>query len=101
MGLDFSLTREQGAIRALANQYDEKEMRPVAEPYDENEETPWEVMRKAHALGLDSTASFPEQYGGGGIDLVTNLLREEELSWGDAGIAVSIGASGLAGTAIL
>src|ERR1700730_17902573 len=101
MGLDFSLTREQEEIRALAHEFAEKEMRPVAERYDENEETPWEVMRKAHALGLDATAGFPEQYGGGGIDLVTNLIREEEMSWGDAGIAVAIGASGLAGTAII
>jgi alkylation response protein AidB-like acyl-CoA dehydrogenase len=101
MGLDFSLTREQEEIRNLAHEFAEKEMRPVAERYDENEETPWEVMRKAHALGLDATASFPEQYGGGGIDLITNLIREEELSWGDAGIAVSIGATGLAGAAII
>jgi alkylation response protein AidB-like acyl-CoA dehydrogenase len=101
MGLDFSLTREQEEIRNLAHEFAEKEMRPVAERYDENEETPWEVMRKAHALGLDATAGFPEQYGGGGIDLITNLVREEELSWGDAGIAVSIGATGLAGAAII
>jgi acyl-CoA dehydrogenase len=76
-------------------------MRPVAERYDELEETPWDVMRKAHAIGLDATAGFPEQYGGGGIDFITNLVREEELSWGDAGIAVAIGASGLAGAAII
>jgi alkylation response protein AidB-like acyl-CoA dehydrogenase len=101
MGLDFSLTREQEEIRDLAHEFAEKEMRPVAERYDEHEETPWEVMRNAHALGLDATASFPEQYGGGGIDLVTNLIREEELAWGDAGIAVAIGATGLAGTAII
>ncbi|HVC04663.1 MAG TPA: acyl-CoA dehydrogenase family protein [Candidatus Acidoferrales bacterium] len=101
MGVDFSLTREQEEIRDLAHAFAEKEMRPVAERYDENEETPWDVMRKAHALGLDATASFPEQYGGGGIDLVTNLIREEELSWGDAGIAVAIGATGLCGAAIV
>src|ERR1700692_2286501 len=101
MGLDFSLTREQEEIRALAHEFAEKEMRPVAERYDENEETPWEVMRKAHALGADAPAGCPEQYGGGGIDLVTNLIREEELAWGDAGIAVAIGASGLAGAAII
>jgi alkylation response protein AidB-like acyl-CoA dehydrogenase len=101
MGVDFSLTREQEEIRDLAHEFAEKEMRPVAERYDEAEETPWEVMRKAHALGLDATASFPEQYGGGGIDLITNLIREEELSWGDAGIAVAIGATGLCGAAIV
>jgi alkylation response protein AidB-like acyl-CoA dehydrogenase len=101
MGVDFSLTREQEEIRELAHEFAEKEMRPVAERYDENEETPWDVMRKAHDLGLDATASFPEQYGGGGIDLITNLIREEELSWGDAGIAVAIGATGLCGAAIV
>ena len=101
MALDFSLSREQEEIRDLAHEFAEKEMRPVAERYDETEETPWEVMRKAHALGLDATASFPEEYGGGGIDLLTNLVKEEELAWGDAGIAVSIGATGLAGAAIV
>jgi len=101
MGLDFSLTREQEEIRDLAHEFAEKEMRPVAERYDEAEETPWEVMRKAHALGLDATAGFPEQYGGGGINLVTNLIREEELAWGDAGIAAAVGATGLAGAAII
>jgi acyl-CoA dehydrogenase len=101
MGVDFSLTREQEEIRELAHEFAEKEMRPVAERYDEDEETPWDVMRKAHTLGLDATASFPEQYGGGGIDLITNLIREEELSWGDAGIAVAIGATGLCGAAIV
>jgi alkylation response protein AidB-like acyl-CoA dehydrogenase len=101
MGLDFSLTREQEEIRDLAHEFAEKEMRPVAERYDENEETPWEIMRKAHAIGIDAAAGFPEQYGGGGLDLVTNLIRDEELSWGDAGIAVAIGATGLCGAAIL
>ena len=75
MGVDFSLTREQEEIRDLAHEFAEKEMRPVAERYDEAEETPWDVMRKAHALGLDATASFPEQYGGGGIDLITNIRK--------------------------
>jgi len=101
MALDFSLSREQEEIRDLAHEFAEKEMRPVADRYDESEETPWEVMRKAHDLGLDATATFPEEYGGGGIDLLTNLVKEEELAWGDAGIAVSIGATGLAGAAIV
>ncbi len=60
MALDFSLSREQEEIRDLAHEFAEKEMRPVADRYDENEETPWEVMRKAHELGLDATATLPE-----------------------------------------
>jgi acyl-CoA dehydrogenase len=101
MTLEFSLTREQEEIRELAHEFAEKEMRPVADHYDEHEETPWEVMRKAHELGIDPAAGFPEEYGGNGIDLITNLILQEELSWGDAGIAVAINATGLAGAGII
>src|SRR5438132_2716792 len=101
MALEFSLTREQEEIRDLAHEFAEKEMRPVADQYDEAEETPWDVMRKAHELGLDAMGGFPEEYGGGGIDLLTTLVLQEELSWGDAGIAVAINASGLAGAGIV
>ena len=101
MPLDFSLTTEQEEIRQLAHEFAVNEMRPRAAEYDEREETPWEVMAKAHQLGLDSSAAFPEQYGGGGVDFVSELLLTEELSWGDAGIAVSIQATGLCGAAIV
>ena len=101
MPLDFSLTTEQEEIRQLAHEFAVNEMRPRAAEYDEREETPWEVMAKAHQLGLDSSAAFPELYGGGGVDFVSELLLTEELSWGDAGIAVSIQATGLCGAAIV
>src|SRR5579884_316966 len=101
MALDFTLTREQEEIRELAHEFAEKEMRPVADHYDETEETPWDVMRKAHELGLDPATTFPEEYGGQGIDLMTSLILQEELAWGDAGIAVSINATGLAGAGII
>ncbi len=101
MGFDFSLTQEQEEIRRLALEFAVNEMRPVAPEYDEKEETPWAVMQKAHDLGLDAASGFPEAYGGGGIDLMTSLILTEQLSWGDAGIAVSINASGLAGAAII
>jgi len=101
MALEFSLTPEQEEIRDLAHDFAESEMRPVAGEYDEKEETPWEVMRKAHDLGIDPASGFPEEYGGGGIDLITSLILQEELAWGDAGMAVAINASGLAGAGIL
>src|SRR5439155_14736268 len=100
MALDFTLTGEQEEIRELAHEFAEKEMRPVADYYDEREETPWELMRKAHDLGIDAASGFPEEYGGGGVDLITQLVLQEELAWGDAGIAVAINATGLAGAGI-
>jgi acyl-CoA dehydrogenase len=101
MALDFTLTDEQEEIRRLAHEFAEKEMRPVADYFDEHEETPWEVMRKAQELGIGANAAFPAVYGGGGVDFITELLLQEELSWGDAGMAVSIMASGLAGAGII
>jgi alkylation response protein AidB-like acyl-CoA dehydrogenase len=101
MGFDFSFTQEQEEIRKLAHEFAVNEMRPVASEYDEKEETPWAVMRKAHDLGLDAASGFPEEYGGGGLDLMTSMILTEQLSWGDAGIGVSINASGLAGAGII
>ncbi len=101
MSFDFSYTQEQEEIRKLAHEFAVNEMRPVAADYDEKEETPWAVMHKAHDLGLDAASGFPEEYGGGGLDLMTSLILAEQMSWGDAGIAVAISASGLAGAAII
>src|SRR5256884_4168385 len=44
---------------------------------------------------------MPEAYGGGGLDMISNMLIAEELHWGCAGIAVAIAGTGLAATAIL
>ncbi len=101
MALDFSLTEEQEEIRKLTHEFAINEMRPKADYYDEREEVPWEIMHKAHELGLGPSSSYPEEYGGGGVDFITSLILAEELAWGDAGMAVSIQASGLAGAGIL
>src|SRR2546430_13375320 len=90
------MTPEQEAIRDLAHQFAEKEIRPVAARYDETEEFPYEVVKKAHRLGLSPAAFIPEEYGGQGLDFLTELILNEELSWGCAGIAVCIQSMALA-----
>lgn len=99
--IDFELTREQREIQRLAHEFAEKEIRPKAAYYDETEEFPWEIVKKAHKIGL-TTFSYPEEYGGGGIDdPVTSLLVSEELAWGCAGIAVAVSGSHLPAAAIM
>jgi alkylation response protein AidB-like acyl-CoA dehydrogenase len=99
--IDFELTPEQREIQRLAHEFAEKEIRPVAAYYDETEEFPWEIVRKAHKIGL-TTFSYPEEYGGGGIDdPITSLLVAEELAWGCAGIAVAINGTHLPAAAIM
>jgi len=93
--IDFSLTEEQKRLKEWAHEFAEKEIRPVAALYDEKEEVPWDVLKKAADIGLMSYG-VPEEYGGGGVeDPVTHLLVTEELFWGCAGIATTIGASEL------
>ncbi len=99
--IGFDLTEEQQRFKELAHEFAEKEMRPVAPHYDETEEFPWPVLKKAHELGL-TTYGFPEEYGGASVtSLVTACIIAEELFWGCAGMATSIGASGLYAMPIL
>jgi acyl-CoA dehydrogenase len=74
-------------------------MRPVAADYDEREEFPWEVIKKAHDIGL-MTYGLPEEYGGTGASALTQCVVTEELSWGCAGIATALGGTGLCATPI-
>lgn len=99
--IDFTLTDEQKAMQKLAHEFAEKEIRPRAEEYDQSEEYPWDVVRKAAKLGL-THFGFPEEYGGGGVtDAISHFVVAEELAWGCAGIGTAILSTGLAAMAIL
>src|SRR2546429_5098681 len=94
--VDFDLTDEQRLMQKTAHEFAEREMRPVALEHDRKGTVPWDVIKKAHALGLD-TAFIPEAYGGGGIDsTVTDVMVTEELNWGCAGMATGLIGAGLA-----
>lgn len=75
---------------ALARDFAEREIRPVAAEHDRTEEFPWVVYRKAAEVGL-TAYDLPERYGGGGVESVLTRCRiGEELSWGDGPIANAI-----------
>jgi len=93
--VDFTLTDEQKALREMAHDFAEKEIRPVAWEYDKEGTWPQDVLDKAWEVGLMNTHA-PEQYGGPGLSFLDGTLIEEELAWGCSGIATSIGANGLA-----
>jgi acyl-CoA dehydrogenase len=93
--VDFTLTDEQKALRELAHDFAEKEIRPVAWELDKDGAWPGAILEKAHEVGLMNT-HIPEQYGGPGLGFLDGCLIEEELSWGCSGITTSLGANGLA-----
>ena len=88
-GVSFALTDEQKALRALAREFAEKEIRPRAAEYDEHSTHPADVIAMAHELGL-MNAHIPAELGGPELSGFDGMLIGEELSWGCAGIAVSI-----------
>jgi acyl-CoA dehydrogenase len=99
-GISFELTPEQKALRELAHDFAEREMRPKAAEYDEHSTHPADVIASAHDIGL-MNPHIPEEYGGLGLGVFDGILIGEELTWGCAGIAVSIVANTLGSAPVL
>jgi acyl-CoA dehydrogenase len=88
-GISFALTDEQRALRELAHEFAEKEIRPKAAEYDERQTHPADVIAKAHEVGL-MNPHVPEELGGAGLGSIEGALLGEELCWGCSGIATAI-----------
>ena len=99
-GVSFNLTEEQKALRALAREFAEHEIRPRAAEYDEHATHPSDVIAKAHECGL-MNVHVPEEHGGLGLPCFDGMLVGEELSWGCAGICVSIVANTLGAAPVI
>jgi len=99
-GISFALSDEQRALRELTREFAEKEIRPRAAAYDVDATHPADVIAKAHEVGL-MNVHVPEAYGGPGLSGFAGMLIGEELSWGCAGIAVSIIANTLGAAPVI
>jgi acyl-CoA dehydrogenase len=99
-GISFALSDEQRALRDLAREFAEREIRPRAAEYDENSTHPADVVAKAHDVGL-MNPHVPQEYGGLGLPGFEGMLISEELSWGCAGMGVSITANTLGSGPVL
>jgi acyl-CoA dehydrogenase len=99
-GVSFELSDEQRELRRLAREFAEREIRPKAAEYDEQSTHPADVIAKAHDVGL-MNPHLPEEYGGLGLPGFDGMLIGEELSWGCAGIAVSIVANTLGAAPVM
>lgn len=97
--MNFELSEDQIAIRQMARDFAQNEIYPLSLECDEKEELPVDLLEKAASLGF-TTVSIPEKYGGMGFGCFDSCLIHEELCWGDAGIASSIGVNKLAAKCI-
>src|ERR671939_1801874 len=83
-GVSFALTDEQKALRELAREFAEKEIRPRAADYDEHSTHPADVIATAHELGL-MNPHLPAEYGDLELSHFDGMLIGEELAWGCSG----------------
>ena len=87
--LNFSLTPEQIALRDKARRFALDEVLPVAWHYDEKNDLPLYILRKAWDEGI-MNLTIPVKYGGQGRGLLESALVVEEISAACAGLATSI-----------
>ncbi|HKV54031.1 MAG TPA: acyl-CoA dehydrogenase family protein, partial [Candidatus Binataceae bacterium] len=89
--MDFELSDEHRQIRATVADFGEHEIKPYASEWDRAEIFPRHLVGKIGELGFLGVA-FPEKYGGGGADTLSQVLVVEGLSRYDAGLALSCAA---------
>ena len=87
--LSFNLTAEQKALRQKAREFALNEVLPAAWRFDEKDELPLFVLRKAFDAGLMNT-DIPKVYGGKGLGMLESALLTEEIAAACPGLATSI-----------
>jgi len=88
--MDFKLTEEQMEIKRAAREFAEKEFTPeLALEFDQKEEFPMELYRKAAKLGFTSMR-IPQEYDGQGYGVLEECLVVEEFCRVDPGLGVAV-----------
>ncbi|MFN2545708.1 MAG: acyl-CoA dehydrogenase family protein [Actinomycetota bacterium] len=92
--MEFQLTEDHITTSKWAHEFAENEIRPVAPEYDETEDFPWPVVKKAAEVGLYGLEFYTESVANDPSGILLPIVLEE-LCWGCAGIGLSIIGTGL------
>ncbi|MCS7118459.1 MAG: acyl-CoA dehydrogenase family protein [Archaeoglobaceae archaeon] len=87
--MHFELSEDHKILQQAVRDFAEKEIKPFGRDFDEKEEYPWDIYRKAAKLGYIG-ASVPEEYGGAGMDCLAEAVISIELTRADSGIGSAI-----------
>jgi acyl-CoA dehydrogenase len=96
--MNFELNDEQLAFKEKCRTFAREVIRPVARKHDEEESTPWEVIKEARKAGLNGIDYLQTTAADG--DGQMGAIGAEEMHWGCAGTALAINGSGLAAAGI-
>ncbi|HEX3478804.1 MAG TPA: acyl-CoA dehydrogenase family protein [Kofleriaceae bacterium] len=98
-------------VRQMLGAFAGQMMRPIARKHDQEESTPWDLMKAAQGVGMSQTAVLDGRRRLTGVDddpdptkprsqARIGVVASEELAWGCAGIALALGGSNLAASPI-
>ena len=96
--MDFSLNEEQLEFKERCRTFAREVIRPAARKHDEEESTPWEVIREARRQGFQGLDAI--RRSAGDPEGQMQVISAEEMHWGCAGIALAVAGSGLAAAGI-
>ena len=89
--MNFTFTEDQELLRRSVRAFAEGEIGPHVMTYDEAQEFPHALVKKAAAQGYYGVL-FPENLGGAGLGYVEYVIVVEELSRVDGSIGISVAA---------
>src|SRR5918912_514530 len=90
--MNFDLSDEQRAIRDVCRDFAREVVAPAAEELDREHRFPYEIVRQMGEMGLFGLP-FSEEWGGVGGDFLSYCIAIEEISRGDAGVAITLEAA--------
>ncbi|MCL4449798.1 MAG: acyl-CoA dehydrogenase family protein [Candidatus Thermoplasmatota archaeon] len=89
--MDFNLPENTTAIRDLVREFSQKKIEPIAAKIDRDDEFPVQIFREMGKLGLLGL-TIAEEYGGAGLDYLTEGVALEEISYYSGSFGLSYGA---------
>ena len=90
-GLNFELPEDLKLLKRTIREFVERELWPVQDEVEQNDEIPPSVIDKMKAMGLFGLP-FPEEYGGAGVGELGYCVALEELGRASAAFSNVLGA---------
>lgn len=87
--MKFEFTEEQLTIQQTIKDFLNKEVSPYVDKWEKEEYFPKEAINKLAELGFMGM-TFPEEYGGAGIDYISSCLVIEEIAKVSASLAIIV-----------
>lgn len=99
-GVNFSLSDTSKELMDLAKKFTREEIIPKAAELDKTMEYPWDIVKKAHEVGL-LNCHVPASIGGMDLSTFDGCLIAEELAYGCTGVKTALEACALAQTPVI